>query len=307
MGASGRMVTLESRRLSLVADPACGGRLRSLVSKLSGKQFFYQDRRKAFEMGRGYSYHDISGYDECFPTVAACRGHTAGGGLYDYPDHGVLWQGTWHSRLREDTLVTTCEVADLGCSFTRHCSFQQDNVLLLEYHIVNDGDSCVPCLYSAHPLLVADESTKAILPEGMVRAYSYLSARNSGLADGQWLELSSSDVSTITGPFSPSRHTFAKLFSDRLEEGQAAVEYHDRGERLELAFDTAALPYLGLLVQQGYDSLGDGHFGGECLLAFEPTTGIGDDIPTCIRTNTQVVLPAGSDWSFWIRISVERL
>ena len=68
-----------------------------------------------------------------------------------------------------------------------------------------------------------------------------------------------------------------------------------------------ALPYLGLLVQQGYDSLGDGHFGGECLLAFEPTTGIGDDIPTCIRTNTQVVLPAGSDWSFWIRISVERL
>ena len=56
-----------------------------------------------------------------------------------------------------------------------------------------------------------------------------------------------------------------------------------------------------------YDSLGDGHFAGEFLLAVEPTTGIGDDIPTCVRTDTLNVLAPGGALSFWIRIARERM
>ena len=298
-------VTLESNGLRLGVDPACGGKLRSLVSKRSGKEFFYQDTRQRFDVGKGYSDHDIGGYDDCFPTVAACRGQTPGGDPYDYADHGFLWQGAWQTRQRNGVLVMNREILPLKCLFTRRCSFETDDTLRLDYHIANHGSDPIPFVYSAHPLLAANERTRVVFPTGMVRAFNFVAADNFGLPNGQWFDLPGKNPADLVGPFRLSRHTFVKLFSERLEEGQAAVEFSDSEERLVLTFDTKILPYLGFLACQGFDSLGDGHFAGEFLLAFEPTTGIGDDIPGCVRTNTLNVLAPGSSLSFWIRIAIE--
>jgi len=303
----GETVRLESAGLILTADAACGGKLRSLVSKTSGREFFYQDRRPAFAPETGYSYHDVSGWDECFPSVAACRGNLPDGAVYDYPDHGALWQRQWTAREENGVLTMTCEVEEYGCSFTRRCSFAQENTLLLEYRIENRGDRDIPYVYSAHPLLAVDDSCRVVMPKEMSRAYNYISAENSALPNGSWFDLSSDAAKRITGPYSPARHTFIKCFSDKLQSPRAVVEYPQSGERLIFAQDTAALPHLGFLAQEGYDSLGDGYFAGECLLAFEPTTGVGDDIATCVQTGTLSVLSAGSSLCFEITISVERM
>jgi len=297
--------TLTSGRLRLTVDPACGGKLRSLVSLRSGQEFFYQDRRQAFDGRRGYSFHDIGGWDECFPTVAACRGRTPAGYDYDYADHGLLWQDAWEVRETGGALDITCDVAPLGCSFTRRCAFESDDTLRLDYRIGNHGDKPVPFVYSAHPLLAANEQTQVVFPKGMTRAFNYVAADNFGLANGEWFDLPGPNPAGLTGPFRSARRTFIKLFSDRLAAGRCAVEYPDRGERLVLTFDTQALPYVGFLAQQGYDGLGDGHFANEILLAFEPTTGIGDDIPTCERTGTVNVLQPGAERRFWIRLGIE--
>jgi galactose mutarotase-like enzyme len=298
---------LESEQLVLTADPACGGKLRSLISKISGREFFYQDRRTLLEPEKGYSYHDISGWDECFPSVAACCGNLPDGAAYDYPDHGALWQRQWDARKEDGVLTINCELEEYGCSFTRRCSFVNENTLLLDYRIENRGDRDIPYVYSAHPLLAVDASCRVVMPKEMSRAYNYVSAENLRICDGSWFDLSPDIGSDITGPFSAARHTFIKLFSEKLESGSAAVEYPQSGDRLVFMQDTAVLPHLGFLAQQGYDSLGDGYFAGECLLAFEPTTGVGDDIATCIQTGTLSVLSAGSFLSFEIRIGVERM
>jgi len=142
----------------------------------------------------------------------------------------------------------------------------------------------------------------------MSRAYNYLSADNTCLTEGEWFDLSSIAPHYIMGPFVQDKRTFVKLFSDKLEKGAAAaVEHLQSRERLKLTFDTAALPHLGFLAQQGYDALGDGYFSGELLLAFEPTTGIGDVVATGIQTRTLKVLAAGATISFWIRIAVEEV
>lgn len=307
MSLHDRRVTLESKHLCLAVDPACGGKLRSLISKRSGKEFFYQDTRRIFDGGKGFSYHDISGYDECFPTVAACQGHAPGADAYDYADHGFLWQGVWQARERDGVLVMTRAIAPLKCAFTRRCSFETDDTLRLDYHIANHGGGTIPYVYSAHPMLTANERTRVVLPKGMVRAFNYMATDNFGLPNGQWFDLPVKKHADIVGPFSLSRRTFVKLFSDRLEEGRAVVEYPDSEEKLVFTFDTNALPYVGFLACQGFDSLGDGHFAGKFLLAFEPTTGIGDDIPTCIRTDTMNVLAPGAALSFWIRITIGRI
>jgi len=300
-------VTFSSPALSLQADPACGGKLRSLASLRSGREFFYQDTRPAFDGAKGYSYHDIGGHDECFPTVAPCQGRTSDGCAYDYADHGSLWQGRWEVRDDGDALDMSCEAWEPDCALTRRCSFVEEATLRLDYRIRNLGRTSVPFVYSAHPLLAANEDTRVVLPREMTRAFCYVSAPNSGLSDGEWSDLPCAVQQDLVGPFSLGRRTFVKLFSDRLHEGRAAVEYPDSGERLVFTFDTASLPHLGLLAAQGYDSLGNGHFAGKFLLALEPTTGIGDDLVTCQRTGTLRVLEPGAELSFWICISLEAM
>lgn len=296
---------LVSRHLRLKVDPAAGGKLRSLVSRRSGREFLYQDTRRAFDAARGYSCHDISGWDECFPTVAACRGQTSAGDAYDCADHGSLWQRPWHVRSHEGGVDLSCDLPGLGCQFRRRCAFETDGTLRLDYRIANRGAKPVPFVYSAHPLLAADATTRVLFPGGMTRAFTYLAAGNFGLPNGTWFDLPGPNPAGLTGPFRPERRTFIKLFSDRLAEGRVAVDYPDRGERLVMTFDVQALPHVGFLAQQGYDGLGDGHFANEVLLAFEPTTGIGDDIPTSVLTGTSRVLPPGAEFAFWIRVTIE--
>jgi galactose mutarotase-like enzyme len=299
------LVTLASGGLRLTVDPECGGKLRSLISLRTGHEFLYQDTRHGFDGRKGYSFHDISGWDECFPAVAACRGRASAGDDYDYADHGFLWQGPWSVSLRDGGLDMACDVTALDCSFARSCSLEGDHALRLDYRIVNAGHLPVPFLYSTHPLLAANDQTRVVFPACMARAFNYLSADNFGLANGAWFDLPGPNPAGLTGPFRAKHRTFIKLFSDRLAEAWCAVEYPDRGERLVMTFDVETLPYVGFLAQQGYDGLGDGHFANEVLLAFEPTTGIGDDIPTCERTGTVNVLQPGAERRFWIRLEIE--
>ena len=300
-------VALSTPALRLEADPACGGKLRSLVSLRSGREYFYQDTRPAFDKTNGYSYHDISGYDECFPTVAGCCGRTPAGDAYDYADHGSLWQASWEVREDGGTLDMTGEASDVGCTMFRCCSFPAEDTLRLDYRVRNLGRTPVPFVYSAHPLLAANEHTRVVLPREMMRAFCYLATPNFGLSDGEWFDLPCVVQQDLVGPFSLGRRTFAKLFCDRLHQGRAAIEYPDSGERLVFTFDTATLPHLGLLAAQSYDSLGDGHFAGEFLLALEPTTGIGDDLSTCLQTGTLQTLAPCAEFAFWICISLEPL
>jgi len=303
----GGMLVLESRLLTLVAEPGHGGKLCSLVSRRTGCELFYRDRRTVFDASRGYSHHDIGGFDECFPTVAACRGRTDDGDDYDHPDHGLLWQRPWEARVTGGALEMSCALPSLGCEFHRRCSFASDAELLLEYRILNTGSRRVPFVYSAHPLLAADERTRVSLPAGMRRTFVWRAADTFGAADEAWFDLPGARPADITGPFRLERRTFVKMFSDRLSEGRASVAHPATGDRLILTFDTRALPHLGFLASQGHDSLGDGHFAGEFLLALEPTTGVGDDIPTGRGRGVPQVLLPGEERRFWIRLAVESM
>ncbi len=269
--------------------------MSSLISLRTGRELLYQDRRTAFDETLGYSHHDMSGMDECFPTVAACTGLTPQGCRYDYTDHGLLWQTGWQAQERDGRLDMSCELPSLGCTFHRKCSLEAENVVLLEYRIVNTGSNRVPYVYSAHPLLAADEHTRVHLPQEMRRAFNYVAADNFGVLKASWFDLPWKNDADIEGPYSLSRHT------------SASVEHPNSGDRLVISFDTAALPYLGFLASQGHDTLGDGHFTGEFLLAIEPTTGIGDDLATCARQNTLAALGPGESQAFWIRLAVEEM
>jgi len=74
---------------------------------------------------------------------------------------------------------------------------------------------------------------------------------------------------------------------------------------LKVEFDNTNLPYLGVFISEGFDSLDDGNFERELILGVEPTTGIGDELLTCESTSTVKRLESGEEFNFWMTISYD--
>ena len=301
-------IVLESEEIRVLIDPRAGGKIRSFFSKSTQTEFFYTDPRgTSIEEGTDYTRnHDISGYDECFPTVWPCaypdgkrKGNPMG-------DHGYLWQGPWHARIEDDCVKMSKDIPEFECCFERTCRLDSERSLRLDYTITHDGDEPLKYIYSAHPLLAAREDTQLVLPEEINKMFVFAAENIPGLSNRSWIDWPpprSVDIG-LQPPFSTKNESEVKLYCPRLRTGRAAVHRADVGEALQFEFDTAALPYLGVLISQGYDSDEGGDFEGELILALEPTTGIGDDLPTCESTGTvQNILP-GQSVAFWIRLTL---
>lgn len=295
-------ILLESDCLRAIIDPIAGGRIRSLVSKITGREFLYQDPRTTFS-GLGYSDNDISGYCECFPTIARCE---YPGGMrrgLDLGDHGRLWQQEWDVEVQGETATLSKYVPELECRFTRSCVIESPCTLGLRYAIHNHGDVPVDYIYSAHPLLNAGPHTRLEFPKEMTKAFVYVAINAPGLKDRSWIAWPQPGDPFVDGPLSPDRESVIKLFSGRLSSGWAAVVHTDTDESLLFRFDTTFLPYLGVLVSQGYYGSYDA-LRGSVFLGVEPTTAIGDDLPTGISTGTIKSILPGRRISFWIDLTL---
>ena len=95
-----------------------------------------------------------------------------------------------------------------------------------------------------------------------------------------------------------------KLCSDRLKEGRAVIYHRDLREGLQFEFDTENLPHLGVLIQQGYSPDETAASNRQLFLGLEPTTGMGDDLPSCESTGTVREIQPGQEVRFGIRLKL---
>lgn len=295
-----RMYVLEDAKIRVVVDPACGGKIRSLVSKATGKEYLYQDARTELS-NTGYSSHDISGMDECFPTVGPCHyegGHWNGLSL---GDHGWLWDRAWSVESTADSLRMGVELVDGPFTFWRSMRLSGPGELLLEYSIVSRAAEPFEFLYANHLMLSADTTTQIVYPAEMRRAYVSANYYHDRLAVGSWVDWPPPQALGLTS-IDPGRGTLVKLFSPRLTSGETAISHGDGEESLRIAFDSVRLPYLGVLIAQGFNPLerdGQGAF-----IGLEATTGIGDDLAQCRGTGTTNYLQPGETRRFQILLSI---
>jgi galactose mutarotase-like enzyme len=218
-------------------------------------------------------------------------------------DHGLLWQTPWTAEVKDGRVVMAREIPELQIHFERTCVLDGEQSLELAYRITNAADEPLKYVYSAHPILAAGPDTRVMLPDEMDRAYVIFVANVDGVEPQNWIDWPPG-VPNLQPPYTATRKSCLKVVSPQLANGVAFVQHQDRGEGLQLEFDAAELPHLGVLIQQGYDADDNGAFQGEVLLALEPTTGIGDDLPTCASTQTLAELGPGQSKSFSIRLTL---
>lgn len=275
-------------------DLALGGKIRALRSRRTGRNFLFRDPRRHFH-GVQYLEHDISGWDECFPTVGASDAPHA-------LDHGVLWRTAWTGRHFERQLVTKVTRPNgMPVMLTRILTPVQPNRLLFDYTFLNLSREPLPFIYSSHPILALDPHSRIRL--NRVRQLLVL-GHNGALKSGRrqsWPLAVSADNAAVRLDtlFTPNRRLAGKWFAKGA--GPALVTFPRTGEALRWTWDQEKLPYLGLWLSLGIplDERQPDPEKWVCA-ALEPCTSKRD----LLDPNHALRLFPGEPFSFWIQVEL---
>lgn len=239
-----------------VIIPALGGKIVSL--EFAGREWLWGGDvagRDAPVDGAPYDETtDGGGYDEFFPTVAACTlpSHVSRYGGLSLPDHGELWSqpATFTLETRPEGMyaITGWQGRRMPYRFVRGLFVGGSGAVEMHYAVTNDGDMRIPFVWSSQAMLPLTKSTRLILPEGTrARVWSQEGVELGG--QGAYLRWPRAVIGgklvDLTRPDDVARSYSCRIYFDPAT-GRAAVE--DDGARLEVSFDIAQIPHIGLSI-----------------------------------------------------------
>ena len=288
---SGSLYQVNMGNFVLEIVPKLGGKIKSLISQNSGRDFFFKDPRNNYS-GQGYLGHDISGWDECFPNVGKTKG------IFRW-DHGVLWDKAWQIEVEKDKIITYVNRPNgLPINFFRVLQIIDKNKLRFKYKIENLSNNKFPFIYSAHPILAPDNNTRVIIPG--IKFLKVLGHNGKFKAKKRqaWpkSKLLNNNLTRWDTNFTPDREIAGKWFARGIN--QVEIAFPKTNERLGISWDKKSLPYLGLWISLGLALAGNKKDARKWnCLALEPTNWPNDTINKCQQVPK--LQPKGS-FSFWI-------
>lgn len=293
---------LTTRILSLTIVPELGGKISSLRDLRNGREWLWTNERLPYRKHTyGSSYvkeADSGGWDECFPSTAACSYPLAPQQGKIIPDHGEIWSQEWVAGVSGDdssqwSIRTEAVGTILPYTFERTITVAFDSpVLHIDYCVKNHSDAPLAFIWSSHPLLRLEPGMRLLLPEGarMHVEKSMPEDRSVREKVHTWpvrLRIQGKDWDLTELP-APDHGMACKLWSEPLNKGYAALVASD-GE-LRFSFEPEVIPQIAVWINAGAWS---GIGGGDPYynLALEPCIGAQDSLQEAIARDLYRVLP----------------
>ena len=285
-------VILESAFVRVQLIPELGAKIVTLQNKQTGKEWLVDaGRRQLMSRPYGYSFGDadMSGWDECFPTIDPCVALGYGEGVL--PDHGEVWSLPWEVDLFDHSIC--CQVKGMARPyvFKRTISFVDDHTLRLDYEVRNTGSDAMSFLWVPHPQFIVNEPTRIMLPSNVEELRCVYGAKeHSAGISYDWKELSIIDERQ-SGDGS-------KFYYEGIQhEGWCGLIGEHSGDYLKMEYDSSKTPYFGLWIDRGIGN-------DRNVITLEPSIGYYDRLDRAIANGTaQAVLPNQSwQWSLLLRL-----
>ena len=302
-------LVLENSTMRVEVIPELGGKIASLVRKETGREFLLQppEPERGYRRPSGnasFEDYDTSGFDECIPTVSACRYPEKPFAGQCLPDHGDVWSMPWKVNSTADEIMLEAQGSSLPFLFRRRMKLD-GNTLLLNYEITNLSDAELRSLWSAHPLLSVEPGAKILLP-AEVRELQVNWSHDGKLGKGgnvcTWPAATDrfGNKINIGKVAEPTAGTADKLFTPRLSEGFCALFYPGTNESLAFRFDPHLVPYVGLWMCYGGwpTNRSAKHF----TVALEPCTGRPDSLEDAIKRGECDTVAGQETKSWWLRL-----
>ncbi len=283
-------VILESSCIRLALRPELGGRISSLVDLRSGREWLWRNPYLAARPALGvesYTEHlDGGGWDEILPSVSPCR--LADG--RSIPDHGdAVRLPAKVVSASGDRCVLTADLRSLPLRFTRELRVEEAR-LTIHYALESLAVHDVPWLWAAHPLFALEPGMEISRIHG-VAFDTAASMGNAAGFDGIIPDFHAADFVQFA----------CKLFSGAGALAGVGLRHPD-GSGIELDWDAAEIPHLGLWLNLGaWSGCGSPPY---FNLGIEPTTSPHDSLADAVRAGEAMILPAGETRTWSMRIEV---
>ena len=300
-----RVLALGTPHVSLELLPEAGGKILSLVDRRTRREWLWRNPVLAPSRPRyGADYGaelDSGGWDEILLSVSPTQHRMPDGSLRGIPDHGDLVGQAWDvERLGPDdagnpacTLVARGRAFDYLLRRTVQLDACEPRVCL-SYELTNLDDTPLPWFWCAHPLL-------AIEPGARIRVMGspvyQVDAEPAGVRDAgpkqarwPWWQRSDARQLDLSAPFADEDRGFAsKIFVPSPADGCVEVLAANGREALRFQYDAAALPWLGLWINnRGWHGAGADPY---LNLGVEPASAAHDDLARVAPRELSLLAP----------------
>lgn len=305
---------LENAYIRIIILPAIGGKIVELTKKQSGTQFFLQPSREYSNTrlpyyGADHLRYDPSGFDDCFPTIAASTISTKDKNRQQmdihFPDHGELWGIPWEYHVSEESVYLNVHGVRVNYEFSKSIRLDQTTVHI-NYRLINLSDSPFMYIWSAQPLLEAHPGSEIILDASIDKVFLDWTTDSSIGQHGEylpwpWLDRNQNSSLAISPPCG-KQHTM-KLYTDVLESGFCGYVRSDSGEKLFMEFDPRKIPYIGILLW--YNAWPDDPGKTLYTVSLQPSSGRPDTLQQAYCNNecSQINTFSMEEWSLKMRVT----
>lgn len=273
-------VQIAGAGLTMIIVPGRGGKIISLFDDHGAEWLLGPPDPLPAPAVPGASFieAELCGWDECAPTIDACR--LADG--TELPDHGELWTTAWATADGPAAL----EVTGVALPYSlRREVIATDTGLELRYRVATDGGP-VPFLWAAHPQFLAPPGTMIELQDGIDRVIDVYEEPG---AERHW-DAALAGIDTVAEG--------RKVYLPPTERvGTAALRRPD-GRALRLSWDPATVPYLGLWYDRSTFARAD-------VIAIEPTTGYYDSLARAVDAGRVSTVSADRPLEWTLTLTVE--
>lgn len=309
-----RKTTLENEEVKVVILPEVGGKIIEIYNKRTDTQFLLgpQNSEKTYvkpHYGARYQNYDVSGFDECFPTIAESEyspllnPHIKSEMIF--PDHGELWSKPWNSLADTKTVLLNVRGEQFDYEFTKHITLA-DNTVRINYKLENFSDIPFLYLWSAHPLLTVYPNSQIILPGDVEEVSLYYSSDAALGSYGDKLNWPSLNGSKGVDNYSivpdKKRDLAIKLFTDKLASSYGGIYHPDKDESILFTSNAESTPYIGLWLCYGGwpEESEEKHY----TVAIEPTTSPTDSLKDALINENYSEVPPKSVKEWTMEVSV---
>lgn len=303
-----RALIVEGESLRLVVLPDLGAKVISLLYTPTGREYLWRHPGRPLrlaEYGAAYEAADISGWDECFPTIGAGVYPEAPWAGVPLPDHGELWALPWRYAHDGSQLRMWAQSVRFAYTFERTFTFRPGAALEIGYRVSNPTPYPLRALWSMHPFLRVSPLARALLPEGTrVRVELTKGGRLGGyLAEHPWPHTTEVDGRpvdlSLQGP--PDPRCMEKLFTTRLGAGWAGLHDPADDHFLLFDFDPAETSFVGLAQMRGGWPENEA---ASISLILEPCSGWPDRLDIAIPRGESITIPPQAErrWSVTLRV-----
>lgn len=304
-------LVIENEKIRAVFLPEIGGKMIELINLETGTQFLlenqYEDKVYSTPLyGSEFSKYDVSGFDECFPTISACGEDLKEDKKYCFPDHGELWSRKWKFSYGQDFITLFIEGMKTKYLFKKKIKLIEDSIEIT-YSVRNLSSVAFPYIWSAHPLLQISKGDELLLPENMDAVFLHWASDPVIGKPGDLLNLSFLMIEQSEFDFSivpdKSVDIAMKCFTERLSKGYAGLYKKEKDETILFTFDTDEIPYLGIwLCYGGWPNDAERkHY----TIGLEPTNGNSDSLAEAVKKNNcSELCPFGEhNWTLKITLT----